>query len=248
MKPLRIKNLKKKFKDTVAINGVNLEIEEGKITGIIGRSGSGKSTLLRMINRLIEPTEGTIEFNDTIITDIKGKALRKWRSECAMIFQQFNLVDRLDVLTNVLIGSLGRNYSFLNLFGYFSKEEKINALRNLNRFELAEKSLQRSGTLSGGQQQRVAIARALMQKPKILLADEPISSLDPKNSKRVMDDMLKINREDGITIICNLHSLEIAKKYCDRLIGLSEGEVVFDGKPNELTADISKKLYDLDDE
>jgi len=248
MKPLRIKNLKKKFKDTVAINGVNLEIEEGKITGIIGRSGSGKSTLLRMINRLIEPTEGTIEFNDTIITDIKGKALRKWRSECAMIFQQFNLVDRLDVLTNVLIGSLGRNYSFLNLFGYFSKEEKINALRNLNRFELTEKSLQRSGTLSGGQQQRVAIARALMQKPKILLADEPISSLDPKNSKRVMDDMLKINREDGITIICNLHSLEIAKKYCDRLIGLSEGEVVFDGKPNQLTADISKKLYDLDDE
>ena len=198
MKPLRIKNLKKKFKDTVAINGVNLEIEEGKITGIIGRSGSGKSTLLRMINRLIEPTEGTIEFNDTIITDIKGKALRKWRSECAMIFQQFNLVDRLDVLTNVLIGSLGRNYSLLNLFGYFSKEEKINALRNLNRFELTEKSLQRSGTLSGGQQQRVAIARALMQKPKILLADEPISSLDPKNSKRVMDDMLKINREDGI--------------------------------------------------
>jgi phosphonate transport system ATP-binding protein len=248
MKPLRIKNLKKKFKDTVAINGINLEIEEGKITGIIGRSGSGKSTLLRMINRLIEPTEGAIEFNDTIITDIKGKALRKWRSECAMIFQQFNLVDRLDVLTNVLIGSLGRNYSFLNLFGYFSKEEKINALRNLNRFELTEKSLQRSGTLSGGQQQRVAIARALMQKPKILLADEPISSLDPKNSKRVMDDMLKINREDGITIICNLHSLEIAKKYCDRLIGLSEGEVVFDGKPNELTADISKKLYDLDDE
>ena len=248
MKPLRIKNLKKKFKDTVAINGVNLEIEEGKITGIIGRSGSGKSTLLRMINRLIEPTEGTIEFNDTIITNIKGKALRKWRSECAMIFQQFNLVDRLDVLTNVLIGSLGRNYSFLNLFGYFSKEEKINALRNLNRFELTEKSLQRSGTLSGGQQQRVAIARALMQKPKILLADEPISSLDPKNSKRVMDDMLKINREDGITIICNLHSLEIAKKYCDRFIGLSEGEVVFDGKPNELTADISKKLYDLDDE
>ena len=225
MKPLKIKNLKKKFKDTVAINNINLEIEQGKITGIIGRSGSGKSTLLRMINRLIEPTEGSIEFNNIIITDIRGKALRRWRSKCAMIFQQFNLVDRLDVLTNVLIGSLGRNYSLLNLFGYFSKEEKINELKNLDRFELAEKSLQRSGTLSGGQQQRVAIARALMQKPKILLADEPISSLDPKNSKKVMDDMLKINREDGITIICNLHSLEIAKKYCDRLIGLSEGEV-----------------------
>ena len=192
MKPIKIKNLKKKFKDTVAINNINLEIEQGKITGIIGRSGSGKSTLLRMINRLIEPTEGSIEFNDIIITDIRGKALRRWRSKCAMIFQQFNLVDRLDVLTNVLIGSLGRNYSLLNLFGYFSKEEKINALKNLDRFELAEKSLQRSGTLSGGQQQRVAIARALMQKPKILLADEPISSLDPKNSKKLWMICLKL--------------------------------------------------------
>tara|TARA_S200000501_G_scaffold15089_1_gene13528 strand:+ start:34685 stop:35431 length:747 start_codon:yes stop_codon:yes gene_type:complete len=248
MKPLKIKNLKKNFKSTVAINGVNLEIEEGKITGVIGRSGSGKSTLLRMINRLIDPSEGSIEFNDKIITNIKGKELRKWRSECAMIFQQFNLVDRLDVLTNVLIGSLGRNYNFLNLFGFFSREEKINALRNLDRFELSEKSLQKAGTLSGGQQQRVAIARALMQNPKILLADEPISSLDPKNSKKVMDDILKINREDGITVICNLHSLEIAKKYCDRLIGLSDGEVLFDGKPNELTIEISKKLYDLEDE
>ena len=248
MKPLKIKNLKKNFKSTVAINCVNLEIEEGKITGVIGRSGSGKSTLLRMINRLIDPSEGSIEFNDKIITNIKGKELRKWRSECAMIFQQFNLVDRLDVLTNVLIGSLGRNYNFLNLFGFFSREEKINALRNLDRFELSEKSLQKAGTLSGGQQQRVAIARALMQNPKILLADEPISSLDPKNSKKVMDDILKINREDGITVICNLHSLEIAKKYCDRLIGLSDGEVLFDGKPNELTIEISKKLYDLEDE
>jgi phosphonate transport system ATP-binding protein len=152
------------------------------------------------------------------------------------------------VLTNVLIGSLGRNYSLLNLIGIFSKEEKINALRNLDRFDLSEKALQKAGTLSGGQQQRVAIARALMQKPKILLADEPISSLDPKNAKRVMDDMMKINREDGITVICNLHSLDVAKKYCDRLIGLSDGKVVFDGTPDDLTAEISKELYDLDNE
>ena len=248
MASLEINSLVKKFSETTAINDISIRILDGEMVGIIGKSGAGKSTLMRLINRLIEPTSGSIAYNGIEITSLKGKNLKQWRSKCAMIFQQFNLVDRLDVLTNVLIGSLGRNYSFLNLFGYFSKEEKINALRNLNRFELTEKSLQRSGTLSGGQQQRVAIARALMQKPKILLADEPISSLDPKNSKRVMDDMLKINREDGITIICNLHSLEIAKKYCDRLIGLSEGEVVFDGKPNELTADISKKLYDLDDE
>ena len=165
-----------------------------------------------------------------------------------MIFQQFNLVERIDVLTNVLIGSLGRNYNFLNLIGVFSKKEKINALKNLDRFDLSEKALQKAGTLSGGQQQRVAISRALMQKPKILLADEPISSLDPKNAQRVMDDMLKINREDGITIICNLHSLDVAKKYCDRLIGLSDGKVVFDGVPDDLTTEISKELYDIDNE
>ena len=248
MKSLKIKNLKKKFKDISAVNDINLEIKEGKIIGIIGRSGAGKSTLLRMINRLVDPSEGSIEFNDINITSLKGRSLRKWRSECAMIFQQFNLVERLDVLTNVLIGSLGRNYSLLNLIGVFSKEEKINALRNLDRFDLSEKALQKAGTLSGGQQQRVAIARALMQKPKILLADEPISSLDPKNAKRVMDDMMKINREDGITVICNLHSLDVAKKYCDRLIGLSDGKVVFDGTPDDLTAEISKELYDLDNE
>ena len=248
MKSLKITNLKKRFKNINAVNGISLEINEGEIIGIIGRSGAGKSTLLRMINRLIEPSEGSIEFNDINITLLKGKALRKWRSECAMIFQQFNLVERIDVLTNVLIGSLGRNYNFLNLIGIFSKKEKINALKNLDRFDLSEKALQKAGTLSGGQQQRVAIARALMQKPKILLADEPISSLDPKNAQRVMDDMLKINREDGITIICNLHSLDVAKKYCDRLIGLSDGKVVFDGVPDDLTTEISKELYDIDNE
>lgn len=248
MKSLKIINLKKKFKNINAVNGISLEINEGEIIGIIGRSGAGKSTLLRMINRLVEPSEGSVEFNDINITSLKGKALRKWRSECAMIFQQFNLVERIDVLTNVLIGSLGRNYNFLNLIGVFSKKEKINALKNLDRFDLSEKALQKAGTLSGGQQQRVAIARALMQKPKILLADEPISSLDPKNAQRVMDDMLKINREDGITIICNLHSLDVAKKYCDRLIGLSDGKVVFDGVPDDLTTEISKELYDIDNE
>ncbi|MFL2824733.1 MAG: phosphonate ABC transporter ATP-binding protein [Alphaproteobacteria bacterium] len=248
MKSLKITNLKKRFKNINAVNGISLEINEGEIIGIIGRSGAGKSTLLRMINRLVQPSEGSIEFDDINITSLKGKALRKWRSECAMIFQQFNLVERIDVLTNVLIGSLGRNYNFLNLIGVFSKKEKINALKNLDRFDLSEKALQKAGTLSGGQQQRVAIARALMQKPKILLADEPISSLDPKNAQRVMDDMLKINREDGITIICNLHSLDVAKKYCDRLIGLSDGRVVFDGAPDDLTTEISKELYDIDNE
>ena len=226
MKPLKIKNIKKKFKDTVAINNINLEIEQGKITGIIGRSGSGKSTLLRMINRLIEPTEGSIEFNDIIITDIRGKALRRWRSKCAMIFQQFNLVDRLDVLTNVLIGSLGRNYSLLNLFGYFSKEEKINALKNLDRFELAEKSLQRSGTLSGGQQQRVAIARALVNNPSILFADEPTGNLDSKTGADVMNLFKELNNQ-GQTIILITHEDNIAAQS-NRIITIMDGLIKSD--------------------
>ena len=147
MKSLRIKNLKKKFKNTIAVNGINIEIDEGKIIGIIGRSGAGKSTLLRMINRLVDPTEGSIEFDDIKVSSIKGRTLRKWRSECAMIFQQFNLVERLDVLTNVLIGSLGRNYNLLNLFGIFSKEEKINSASKSRYF--VRRSTTKGGNCKG---------------------------------------------------------------------------------------------------
>jgi phosphonate transport system ATP-binding protein len=163
-----------------------------------------------------------------------------------MIFQQFNLIDRLDVLTNVLSGTLGNSFNILKLLKIYSKNEKIDALRHLHNLDLSDKALQRVETLSGGQQQRVAIARAMMQKPKILLADEPISSLDPKNSKVVMDDIRKINKEEGIMAICNLHSLEIAKEYCERIIGLSEGKIVFDGNPSELTKELSEQLYDLE--
>ena len=165
-----------------------------------------------------------------------------------MIFQQFNSIDRLDVLTNVLSGTLGINFKILKLFKFYNKSEKIEALTYLNNFELSDKALQRVDTLSGGQQQRVAIARAMMQNPKILLADEPISSLDPKNSKVVMDDIKRINNQNGITVICNLHSLNIAKQYCDRLIGLSEGKIVFDGNPSSLTNELAEQLYDLENE
>ena len=248
MAHLEINSLVKKFAKTKAINGISLKIFDGEMVGIIGKSGAGKSTLMRLINRLIEPTSGSITYNDVEITTLKGKNLREWRSECAMIFQQFNLIDRLDVLTNVLSGTLGINFKILKLFKFYNKREKIEALTYLNNFELSDKALQRVGTLSGGQQQRVAIARAMMQKPKILLADEPISSLDPKNSKVVMDDIKRINNQNGITVICNLHSLDIAKQYCDRLIGLSEGKIVFDGNPSSLTNELAKQLYDLENE
>ncbi|MEE3165219.1 MAG: phosphonate ABC transporter ATP-binding protein [Pseudomonadota bacterium] len=252
MGSLRLNSLIKQFgKNTdgrIAVNCISLEVTQGEMVGIIGKSGAGKSTLLRMINRLVEPTSGSISFDGTDVTSLKGKALKKWRSECAMIFQQFHLIDRLDVLTNVLTGTLGRRYNLLNILKIFPKEEKINALKALHKLDLSNKALQRVETLSGGEQQRVAIARALMQKPKILLADEPISSLDPKNSKIVMDDIKKINNDEGITVICNLHSLEVAKQYSRRLIGLSEGKIVFDGPPENLTQELSQELYDLENE
>ena len=201
---LEINSLVKKFSETTALNDISIRISDGEMVGIIGKSGAGKSTLMRLINRLIEPTSGSISYDGIEITSLKRKNLRQWRSKCAMIFQQFNLIDRLDVLTNVLSGTLGIRFNLLKLFKFYSKKEKIEALTYLNNLDLSDKALQRVGTLSGGQQQRVAIARAMMQNPMILLADEPISSLDPKNSKVVMDDIKKINKQDGIMVICNL--------------------------------------------
>ena len=248
MASLEINSLVKKFSETTALNGISLKISDGEMVGIIGKSGAGKSTLLRLINRLIEPTSGTIIYDGVEITSLKRKKLKIWRSKCAMIFQQFNLIERLDVLTNVLSGTLGINFNLLKLLKIYNKKEKLDALTYLHNLGLSNKALQRVETLSGGQQQRVAIARAMMQKPKILLADEPISSLDPKNSKIVMDDIKKINQQEGIMAICNLHSLDVAKEYCERLIGLSDGKIVFDGHPSELTKELAEQLYDLENE
>ncbi|MEC7830684.1 MAG: phosphonate ABC transporter ATP-binding protein [Pseudomonadota bacterium] len=248
MASLEINSLVKKFSETTALNGITLKISDGEMVGVIGKSGAGKSTLLRLINRLIEPTSGSIIYDGVEITLLKRKKLKNWRSKCAMIFQQFNLIDRLDVLTNVLSGTLGIRFNLLKLFKIYNKKEKLEALTYLHNLDLSNKALQRVGTLSGGQQQRVAIARAMMQKPMILLADEPISSLDPKNSKIVMDDIKKINKQEGIMAICNLHSLDIAKEYCERLIGLSDGKIVFDGHPSELTKELAEQLYDLENE
>lgn len=243
---LRLEGLTKRFDSKTAVDDVSVEFADGGFIGIIGRSGAGKSTLLRMINRLAEPTSGRIVYAGTDVTALKGKALRDWRANCAMIFQQFNLVGRLDVLTNVLMGRLNKVSTAGSLVGHWSREDKALALSALEHFDIANLAAQRAESLSGGQQQRVAIARALVQEPSIILADEPIASLDPRNSKIVMDALLRINKHFGITVLCNLHSLDIARTYCDRLVGIAAGKLVFDGVPAALTDDAARDLYGLE--
>ncbi|MGB5862797.1 MAG: phosphonate ABC transporter ATP-binding protein [Sulfitobacter sp.] len=233
------------FGDTTAVDNVTLSIEPGQFVGVIGRSGAGKSTLLRLINRLVDPTAGSISFQGSEVTSLKGKALRAWRRDCAMIFQQFNLVDRLDVLTNVLIGRLAEHGFLSSMAMRFTDDERAMAIQALDRLGLVPQALQRSGTLSGGQQQRVAIAKALVQQPKIMLADEPIASLDPANATLVMDGLKQINTEDGLTVMVNLHTLDTARAYCDRIIAMRDGRVFFDGSARQLTDDVVRDIYGL---
>jgi phosphonate transport system ATP-binding protein len=243
---LEVRNVTRRFGKTVAVNGVALEIPQGQMVGIIGRSGAGKSTLLRMINRLIDPSHGSIFFAGTEVSSLRGSTLRRWQRDCAMIFQQFNLVPRLDVLTNVLLGRLNHRSTALNLLNIFSREERAMAISALERLDIAQTALQRAGTLSGGQQQRVAIARALMQQPRMILADEPIASLDPLNAKVVMDALRDINLREGITVITNLHTLDTARNYCERIVGMAGGKVVFDGAPEKLTREAVRMVYGAD--
>ncbi|NKM86549.1 phosphonate ABC transporter ATP-binding protein [Rhizobium laguerreae] len=243
---MRLESLTRKFGGKTAVDSVTLAIPQGQMVGVIGRSGAGKSTLLRMINRLQEPSSGTIQFGDVDVTSLRGGDLRRWQRDCAMIFQQFNLVPRLDVLTNVMLGRLNHRSTVANLLGIFGREERIMAIAALERLGIEQTALQAAGTLSGGQQQRVAIARALMQEPKMVLADEPIASLDPLNAKIVMDALRDINEREGITVVTNLHTLDTARSYCERIIGMAAGRVVFDGKPSELTAAAVSEIYGRD--
>jgi len=240
---LRLEGLAKRFGTTVAVRDVSLDIAPGQLVGIIGRSGAGKSTLLRLINRLLEPTQGTVSFQGVNITALRGRDLRVWRARCAMIFQQFHLVNRLDVLTNVLLGRLSYHWTLPSLCKRFSVAERALALQALQRLDILPQALQCADTLSGGQQQRVAIARALVQEPDLILADEPIASLDLHNATRVMDALRTINREDGMTVLCNLHTLETARAYCDRIVGMAQGQVVFDGSPAALSAETLQEIY-----
>ncbi|SNT14345.1 phosphonate ABC transporter ATP-binding protein [Antarctobacter heliothermus] len=240
---LTLRSVSRHFGDTRAVDDVNLSIEAGQFVGVIGRSGAGKSTMLRLINRLIDPTTGSISFEGVEVTALKGRALRDWRRSCAMIFQQFNLVDRLDVLTNVLIGRLAEHGFLSSMTMRFSDAERTMAIEALDRLDLVPQALQRAGTLSGGQQQRVAIAKALVQNPKIMLADEPIASLDPANATLVMDGLRAINKDHGITVLVNLHTLDTARAYCDRIIAMRQGRVFFDGTAAQLTDDVVRDIY-----
>ncbi|MBS0520637.1 MAG: phosphonate ABC transporter ATP-binding protein [Proteobacteria bacterium] len=243
---LRLDGVVKEFGSKRAVDGISLAVPSGQFVGVIGQSGSGKSTLLRMINRLGDPTGGAIRFGDTDVTSLHGRALRQWRARCAMIFQQFNLAGRLDVLTNVLMGRAFHAPTWRAVLKLWTDEEKAMGLSALESLDIARLAGQRADTLSGGQQQRVAIARALIQEPEIILADEPIASLDPRNTQVVMDALQHINRHFGITVICNLHSLDLARKYCDRLVGLASGRLVFDGAPDALTDRVARDLYGLE--
>lgn len=240
---LELKEVSRVFGMKKAVDKVSFSIPGGQMVGIIGRSGAGKSTLLRMLNRLSDPTSGSIRFGEREVSSLRGVELRRWHRDCAMIFQQFNLVPRLDVLTNVLLGRLNHRSTVLSILNMFTREERIMAIAALERLGIEQTALQAAGTLSGGQQQRVAIARALMQQPKVLLADEPIASLDPLNAKIVMDALRDINEREGITVITNLHTLDTARAYCQRIIGMAAGRVVFDGTPDELTTEAVNRIY-----
>jgi phosphonate transport system ATP-binding protein len=243
---LQIQGLGKTFNGKPALQNVTLEVTDGTFVGVIGRSGAGKSTLLRCINRLVDPSAGRILFDGLDVTALSGKPLRDWRAQCGMIFQQFNLAGRLDVLTNVLMGRINSMNTFSSLLEVWPEAEKLKAIRALAQLDLADFAGQRAESLSGGQQQRVAIARTLVQNPKIILADEPVASLDPRNTQAVMDALKVLNQQSGITVLCNLHSLELARGYCSRLIGMKAGRVVVDGSPEVLTDDAVIDLYGLE--
>ncbi|THF63942.1 phosphonate ABC transporter ATP-binding protein [Pseudothauera nasutitermitis] len=244
---LQIEGVTKRFGGNVAVDAVSFAVDRPAMIGIIGRSGAGKSTLLRMMNRLTEASAGSILFDGADVLALRGRAKRAWQSQCAMIFQQFNLVPRLDVVSNVLHGTLNRRSTLATLLNLFPRADIHRAIGILERLGIAEQAAKRAEALSGGQQQRVAIARALMQEPRIILADEPIASLDPLNAKVVMDALRRIHEEDGRMVIANLHTLDTAREYCDRVIGMRAGRVVFDGGPQELTTAVAREIYGADE-
>jgi phosphonate transport system ATP-binding protein len=240
---LELHGVTKRFGDTLAVDKISFGCGRGELVGIIGRSGAGKSTLLRLINRLTDPSEGRIIWDGEDVSRLKGKSLRRWRRRCAMIFQQFNLCPRLDVITNVLVGVVAERPLATSIIKFFPAEDRARAILELDALDMAGAALQRAGTLSGGQQQRVAIARAMLQEPDLVLADEPVASLDPVNAEVVMEALQTICRERNLPVIVNLHSLDIARRYCTRVVAMAKGAIVFDGPPGGLTPVVLERVY-----
>lgn len=240
---LEIKELHKIYPNgTHALKNISLKVQEGEFVILLGLSGSGKSTLLRCINRLIEPTQGEISFDGHDVINATGDQLRKIRCNIGMIFQQFNLIKNLSVMTNVLTGRLGHH----GVLASWKKSEIETANQNLVRVGMGHYADRLVRNLSGGQQQRVAIARALMQEPKLILADEPVASLDPATADSVMQHLGDLNKKDNITVVCSLHFLSLARKYGTRVIALKDGEVVFEGTPQEIDDERFKAIYGED--
>ncbi|HSR45448.1 MAG TPA: phosphonate ABC transporter ATP-binding protein [Acidimicrobiia bacterium] len=241
---LKVEHLTKVYDGgTQALEDVSFEVPDGQFLAVIGLSGSGKSTLLRCINRLIEPTEGRITWNGVDITSASQEEMRRIRRKIGMVFQHFNLVHRSKVLTNVLQGSLGYVNPALSLVNRFPRDQVIKAHQQLARVGLEDKAGQRADELSGGQQQRVGVARALMQDPEMILADEPVASLDPVLAHSIMQYLETINDEDKVTVICSLHFLDLVHRYADRAIALNEGKLVFEGSPSEIDDAKFKEIY-----
>lgn len=244
MSQIEFNNVTKVYKNGhKGLDNINLNIEKGDFAVIVGLSGAGKSTLLRSINRLHDISEGEIIIEGKSISKASGKNLLAMRRNIGMIFQHFNLVKRSSVIRNVLSGRVGYHPTWKMVLGMFPKEDKLKALEALDRVNILEKAYSRSDELSGGQQQRISIARALCQEPSIILADEPVASLDPLTTKQVMDDLKHINEELGITIIINLHFVDLAREYGSRIIGLRAGELVFDGPTSEADDDTFAEIY-----
>jgi len=241
---LSIKNVEKKYNNgTNALKNISFDVEKGEFISIIGPSGSGKSTLLRSMNKMIDISQGSILFEDKNIENLKKTEIEIVRREIGMIFQSYNLVERLTVIENVLHGRLGYKSVIAGILGIYSEEEKKEAFNFLEKVNMTKYAYRKCNELSGGQKQRVGIARAIMQKPKLLLCDEPIASLDPKTAENIMDYLKKIVSELKITCIVNLHQVDIAKKYSDRIIALNKGEKIFDDKTERLTDDMIEFIY-----
>ena len=226
-----------------ALKNVSLDIKQGEFVAIIGLSGAGKSTLLRTINRMHDISEGSLTVNGQEVNDLAGKDLRKFRRKVGMVFQSFNLVTRTTVINNVLTSRVPDMPLWKSIIGLYSKEDKVIALEALDKVGILDKAYVRADQLSGGQQQRVALARTLAQKPEIILADEPVAALDPITAKQVMDDFKKINKELNMSVLINIHHVDLALKYADRVIGIKAGEIVYDGPSTEVDSEVLKQIY-----